>query len=241
MNEAGRRAVVDFPGRFGLLGSLPLPDVDAAIAEIAYCIDHLEVDGFVLLTNVSGIYLGDPVWDPLFGELDRRGARVLIHPTSPVCWEHTSLGRPRPMLEFLFDTTRAVVNLVLSGTVARHPDLRLIIPHAGATLPVIADRVALFSLALGVDASVDVLRDLGGLHYDLAGTPIPRQLNALLAITTLEHLHYGSDFPFTPDFVAALATERLDAAGDPPGSLALALRANTERLFPRLSRMGDKD
>ena len=238
MNEAGRRAVVDHPGRFGLLGSLPLPDVDAAIAEIAYCVDHLAVDGFVLLTNVSGTYLGDPVWDPVFRELDRRGARVLIHPTSPVCWEHTSLGRPRPMLEFLFDTTRAVVNLVLNGTVARHPDLRLIVPHAGATLPVIADRVALFALALDVDASVDVLRDLGELHYDLSGTPIPRQLNALLAITTLEHLHYGSDFPFTPDFVAALATERLDAAGEPPGSLALALRANTERLFPRLSRTG---
>ena len=241
VNEAGRRAVVDFPGRFGLLGSLPLPDVDAAIAEIAHCIDHLDVDGFVLLTNISGIYLGDPVWDPVFRELDRRGARVLIHPTSPVCWERTSFGRPRPMLEFLFDTTRAVVNLVLNGTVARHRDLRLIVPHAGATLPVIADRVALFALALGVDDAVDVLRDLGDIHYDLAGTPIPRQLNALLAITTLEHLHYGSDFPFTPDFVAALATERLDAAGDPPGSLAEALRANTERLFPRIAKMGEDD
>ena len=235
VNEAGRRAVVDHPGRFGLLGSLPLPDVDAAMAEIAHCIDNLHVDGFVLLTNVGGTYLGDPDWDPVFDELDRRGARVLIHPTSPVCWEQTSFGRPRPMLEFLFDTTRAVVNLVLNGTVARHPDLRLIVPHAGATLPVIADRVAGFALLLGADPSIDVLRDLAGLHYDLAGTPIPRQLDALLALTTIDHLHYGSDFPFTPDFVAEIASERLDAAGDPPGSLTDALRANTERLFPRLA------
>jgi predicted TIM-barrel fold metal-dependent hydrolase len=139
------------------------------------------------------------------------------------------------MLEFLFDTTRAVVNLVLNGTVARYPDLRLIVPHAGATLPVIADRVAGFALLLGVDPSVDVVRDLAGLHYDLAGTPIPRQLDALLALTTLEHLHYGSDFPFTPDFVAQMAGERLGTAGDPPGSLTDALRANTERLFPRLT------
>ncbi len=235
VNEAGRRAVVDHPGRFGLLASLPLPDVDAAMAEIAHCIDKLDVDGFVLLTHVGGIYLGEPAWDPVFRELDRRGARVLIHPTSPVCWEHTSFGRPRPMLEFLFDTTRAVVNLVLNGTVARCPNLRLIVPHAGATLPVIADRVAAFSLMLDVDPSVDVIRDLGNLHFDLAGMPIPRQLNALLALTTLDHLHYGSDFPFTPDFVAAMASERLDAAGDPPGSLTQALRANTTRLFPRLA------
>jgi predicted TIM-barrel fold metal-dependent hydrolase len=139
------------------------------------------------------------------------------------------------MLEFLFDTTRAVVNLVLNGTVARYPNLRLIVPHAGATLPVVADRVAAFALMLDVDASVDVLCDLGNLHFDLAGTPIPRQLHALLALTTLDHLHYGSDFPFTPDFVVAMAGERLDSAGDPPGSLTAALRANTERLFPRLA------
>ncbi|HKY16681.1 MAG TPA: amidohydrolase family protein [Microthrixaceae bacterium] len=235
VNEAGRRAVVDHPDRFGLLGSLPISDVDATIAEIAHCTDALAVDGFVLLTNVDGTYLGDPAWEPVFDELDRRGARVLVHPTSPVCWEHTSFGRPRPMLEFLFDTTRAVVNLVLNGTVARHPDLRLIIPHVGATLPVIADRVAGFALMLGVDPSVDVIRDLGGLHYDLSGTPIPRQLNALLALTTIEHLHYGSDVPFTPEFVAAIAREQLESAGDPPGSLTETLRLNTERLFPRLA------
>jgi 6-methylsalicylate decarboxylase len=234
VNEAGRRAVVDHPGRFGLLASLPLPDVDSAIAEIAHCDDRLHVDGYVLLTNVGGTYLGDPSWEPVFDELNRRRARVFVHPTSPACWERTSLGRPRPMLEFMFDTTRAVVNLVLNGTVARHPDIELIVPHAGATLPMIADRVSAFALLLRVDASVDVLRDLGRLHFDLAGFPIPRQLDALLTITTLEHLHYGSDYPFTPELVAATAAVRLDATGVSPGSLLASLRRNTERLFPEL-------
>jgi predicted TIM-barrel fold metal-dependent hydrolase len=131
MNEIGRRAVVDHPGRFGQFASLPLPDVDAAMAEIAYCCDHLDVDGFALLTNVGGTYLGDPSWEPVFHELNRRAARVFIHPTSPACWQHTSFGRPRPMLEFLFDTTRAVVDLVLKGAIARPTDIEFIIPHAG--------------------------------------------------------------------------------------------------------------
>lgn len=234
MNEIGRRAVVDHPGRFGLFGSLPLPDVDAAVAEVAYCRDRLDAAGFVLLTNVGGTYLGDPAWEPLFRELDRRAARVFIHPTSPACWEHTALGRPRPMLEFFFDTTRAVVDLVLNGTVARYPDIEFIVPHAGATLPMVVDRVAVFSRLLDVDAAVDVLRDVGRLHYDLAGFPVPRQLDALLAVTTLAHLHYGSDFPFTPEFAAAMAAERLAAAGEPSGTLMDTLRANTERLFPAL-------
>ena len=239
VNEEGRAVAEAHPGRFGLFASLPLPDLDGSIAEIAYCYDHLGVDGVVMLTNADGTYLGDDALEPVFDELDRRHARVFLHPTSPACWEHTSLGRPRPMIEFLFDTTRAVVNLVLNGTVARHPDIEFIVPHAGATLPVIADRVAAFSLVLDdVDPAADVLRDLGRLHYDLAGFPVPRQLDAILSLTTAEHLHYGSDYPFTPEFVVDLAATTLGAAGDPAGSIAATLTANTRRLFPDWARPG---
>jgi 6-methylsalicylate decarboxylase len=231
VNEAGHRAAVDHPGRFGLLASLPLPDVDAAIAEIAHCCDHLDVAGFAVLTNVGGTYLGDPAFAPVFRELDRRRARLFVHPTSPPCWEHTSMGRPRPMLEFLFDTTRAVVDLVLNGTLAHHPGVEVVVPHAGAALAMVADRVSAFSVLLGVDPAVDVLRDLGRLHFDLAGFPVPRQLDALLTLTTVEHLHYGSDYPFTPEFAVATAAERL---AEREGLLD-TLRANTERLFPTLA------
>src|SRR6185369_12911167 len=154
MNEIGRRAVVDHRGRFGLFAALPLPDVDAAVAEIAHCCDRLRVDGFALLTNVGGTYLGDPSREPVFRELNRRKARVFLHPTSPACWEHTSLGRPRPMLEFFFDTTRTVVDLVCNGTIGRHPDLEVLVPHAGATLPLVADRVNAFAHLLAPDVDV---------------------------------------------------------------------------------------
>ena len=103
----------------------------------------------------------------VFRELGRRGARVLLHPTSPACWEHTSLGRPRPMIEFLFDTPRTVVDLLLNGTIAAKPDLRLIVPHAGAVLPLLADRVSAFAALIAPGA--DVLGDLRRLHFDLAG------------------------------------------------------------------------
>jgi 6-methylsalicylate decarboxylase len=235
VNEEGRRVVVENPGRFGLFASLPLPDVDAAVAEIAHCCKHFDVAGFTLLTNIGGTYLGDASFEPVFRELDRRGAPLFIHPTSPACWEQTSLGRPRPMVEFFFDTTRAVVDLLLSGTVARHPGIEFVIPHAGATLAMVADRVDVFAQLLQIDPEVDVLRDLGRLHFDLAGFPLPRQLDALLTITTVAHLHYGSDYPFTPEFAVATLRERLDAAGDPPGSLLGALRSNSELLFPSLS------
>jgi 6-methylsalicylate decarboxylase len=235
VNEEGRRVVVENRGRFGLFASLPLPDVDAAVAEIAYCCDRLDVAGFTLLTNIGGTYLGDGSFEPVFRELDRRGARLFIHPTSPPCWEHTSLGRPRPMLEFFFDTTRTVVDLVLNGTVARHPGIEFLIPHAGATLPMVADRINIFSQLLQIGPPVDVLCDLGRLHFDLAGFPIPRQLDALLTITTIEHLHYGSDYPFTPEFAVAMLREQLTEADVPSASLLASLRSNTEQLLPSLA------
>lgn len=225
VNEDGQRAVVDHPGRFGLFASLPLPDVDAALAEISYCCEQLAVDGFVVLTNIGGTYISDASFGPIFRELNRRRARVLLHPTSPACWEQTSLGRPRPMLEFFFDTTRAVVDLVLNGVVSANPDLALIVPHAGATLPVVAERVRAFASVLAPD--VDVFSALAGLHFDLAGFAVPRQLDALLTLTTLDHLHYGSDFPFTPESVVAEATRRIDEVD----ALADALAPNTMRLF----------
>ena len=241
VNEDGRRAVADHPGRFGLFAALPAPDIDGSVAEIEYCYDRLGVDGVSLLTNVDGIYLGDPVYEPIFEALDQRRARVFIHPTSPACWEHTSLGRPRPMIEFLFDTTRTVVNLVLNGTVARHPNIEFIVPHAGATLPMIADRVAAFSRVLAdVDEHADVMRELARLQYDLAGFPVPRQLDAILTLTTIEHLHYGSDYPFTPEFVVEMASRSLDGAADQGGSIVGALADNTRRLFPRFDTSTDR-
>jgi predicted TIM-barrel fold metal-dependent hydrolase len=227
VNEAGHRAVVDHPGRFGVLAALPLPDVDRTMAEIAHCADELDVDGFALLTNVDGTYLGDASFAPVFAELNRRHARVLVHPTSPACWEHSSLGRPRPMIEFLFDTTRTIVDLILNGTVAASPDLRLIVPHAGAVLPLLAERVSAFARLLAPD--VDVLADLARLHYDLAGQVSDRQLDALTSIVPDDHLHYGSDVPFTPEPVAAVAAQQLEARAD-------ALRLNTERLFVKGTR-----
>jgi predicted TIM-barrel fold metal-dependent hydrolase len=237
VNEIGHGLVRAHPGRFGLFASLPWPDTDGAIAELEHCYDHLDADGVAMLTHVGDVYLGDRALEPVFDELDRRHARVFIHPTSPPCWERTALGRPRPMIEFLFDTTRAVVNLVLNGTIARHPNIEFIVPHGGAALPVLADRVAAFTFILAdVEPTADVVRDLAGLHYDLAGFPLPRQLDALLALTTFEHLHYGSDYPFTPDFAVERNSDVLSAAGDPPGSMVDALRANTGRLFaPRRS------
>jgi 6-methylsalicylate decarboxylase len=119
VNEAGAAISRDNPERFGHFASLPLPDVPGALDELGYTLDELDCDGITIETNSAGRYLGDDRYEPLYRELNRRRVVVFVHPTSPPCAEATALGRPRPMLEFIFDTTPAVTAIAGAGLMVK--------------------------------------------------------------------------------------------------------------------------
>jgi predicted TIM-barrel fold metal-dependent hydrolase len=239
VNYEGADAVRRHPLRFGLLASLPLPDVDAALEEIRRSHDDLGADGFVLMTNYRGIYLGDPRFDEVMDELDRREALVALHPTSPPRADAVALGRPRPMLEFPFDTTRAVVNLILNGTLRRRPHIRVLVPHVGAALPVLADRVQAFTAAFARDGEpIDVHSELRAMWFDIASEPFPNALAGLLRLVGPERIVYGSDLPFAPQALVERTTERLmetDLLDD--SSLDAVVRSNALALVPRMDEV----
>jgi predicted TIM-barrel fold metal-dependent hydrolase len=216
VNDEGAALVRDAPERFGLLASLPLPHVEEALNELTRAVDELHADGIVLETNSAGHYLSDPRFIPLLEQLDQRGVVVLLHPVSPPEYQAVAFGRPTPLIEFAFETTRAVIDLALCGALDRYPRIRWIITHAGGALPVLAHRVA--ELSSWPEPPVDVLAVLRQLYYDLAGTPLPILLPALIALVGSQRLLYGSDMTFTPvaavkDLAAALQrTELLDGA-----------------------------
>jgi predicted TIM-barrel fold metal-dependent hydrolase len=236
VNEEGAAIVAQHPDRFGLFASLPLPDVQTAIGEIRYALDDLGADGIALETHYRGIYLGAAEFEPVMKELNDRAAVVHVHPTSPACWPQTSLGRPRPMIEFLFDTTRALTSLALNGVLDRHPAVRFIVAHSGAALPVLADRIAAFAFTENPQQPINVLGALRRLYYNVAGFALPRALPALLSLVDTDRLLYGSDYPFTPDWVVSGLAEALagtDVLTDDDG--VLLSRGNAASLFPRLA------
>lgn len=244
VNEDGARTVHDHPGRFGLFASLPLPDIDGSLAEIEHAFDTLHADGVVLLTNARGTYLGDGSLDPVFEELNRRKAVLFMHPTSPFCpvCHGSGLDYPRPMLEFMFENTRAVTNLILSGTLDRFPDVRLIVPHAGSALPVLAERIGSISAALrpGSGSREMVYGHLRRLYYDLAGFPVPTLLRALKDIADPQRVLYGSDWPFTPTPATRQLADALDATDlIEPDWRRRIYRDNALELLPSLAaRLG---
>lgn len=238
VNEFGAGVRAAQPGRFGWLASLPLPDVDASLAEIAYASDELHADGFALLTHGQDAYLGDPSWEPVMAELNRRRAVVFVHPTSPCGCAHVDMGRPAPLLEYLFDTTRAIVNLVLSGVLQRHPEIRWIIPHNGAALPAVVDRVALFQQhILHSPDEIEITHALRRLYYEVGSSaPFPRTAEAARALTSDDHLLVGTDLPYAPPPAVEANLRRLVAgeilAGDGLDRLCHGI---ADFLFPGLT------
>jgi predicted TIM-barrel fold metal-dependent hydrolase len=241
MNEAAAAVVAAHADRFGLFACLPLPDVDGALEEVAFALDQLGADGVVVQTNHSGVYLGDERLSSLLSELDRRGACVFLHPTSPncACGAGPGLRYPRPMMEFMFETTRSVFDFILSGGLDRWPNLRVVVPHGGAAIPVLADRVASMIPMLGLSPGMDAQRlfaSLRQLYYDLAGQPVPRLLSALLTVADADRLLYGSDFPFTPrPLVGRLAALLGETPLFDEAMRAKVSRGNALRLFPRFA------
>ncbi|MFB7601098.1 amidohydrolase family protein [Streptomyces sp. NPDC056160] len=235
VNEFGARVRAEHPRRFGHFASLPLPDVEGALAEAAHALDVLGADGVTVESNHHGVYLGDPRLEPLWEDLDRRGAVVFVHPTSPPHADDLGLGRPRPMLEFLFDTARAAGDLLFRGVLARRPRIRWILTHGGGALPLLADRMELFRTHFGSGPAnaPSAVEQLGRLWYDLAGTPFPRQIPASVAAFGTERLLYGSDYCWTPVEAVLAQVATVDSAPGPTDATTwrdLTTR-NAHRLF----------
>jgi predicted TIM-barrel fold metal-dependent hydrolase len=245
VNEFGAGLAHRHPDRFAHFASLPFPDVAGSLAELCHALDVLGSDGIAVLTNANGVYLGDERYAEVYAELDRRGAAVFVHPVAPPNWQAVAPDLPRPVLEFIFDSARAAAGLALRGVLTRYPDIRWIFSHSGGALPVLAERIELFRGLLpdaaGGPAAPAVPGQLGGLWYDMAGTPFPHAVPALVRAFGDRRLLYGSDYCWTPAPGVLAQVAAIDAAAQPDGDTWRALTArNAERLLPRFRLCQDR-
>ncbi len=212
-NEAAARLKQQHPGRFLFCAALPLPDVSAAIREAVYALDTLKADGIKLATNVGGQYLGAPELDPLFSVLNERKAVVILHPHRPEPVNNQVMAQtPLAMQEYLSETTRAVSNMISRNVLARYPDVKVVVPHCGAYLPLSVPRMKSLTPVMqknGMVGEIDYKANLAALYYDLAGAHSPEVIRMLLTITTPDHLLYGSDYPYVSPQVLTQSLGRM--------------------------------
>ena len=235
-NEYAATIQRDHPGRFGVFASLPLPDVDASLTEIEHALDVLGADGIGLLTSYGDRYPGDPMFAPVFDELDRRGAVVYFHPTNAACSQCLP-EIPAATLDFPFDTTRAIVSLLFGGTFARCRRIRFIFSHAGGTAPFLAERIArLGGLAQFKDKVPNgVVPELARLYYDTALSANWLAFRSLLELVDCSHVLFGSDYPFAPEATMTATVKGLIGLGLDPADLLGIERDNALALFPQFA------
>lgn len=238
VNDYTAQLVARRPDRFGNFATLPLPDVEGALREVAYAFDTLEADGVVVLSNYHDRYLGDPAFEALWAELDRRQAVVFVHPGKPAI--PTMAGIPGPIVDYPFDTTRAAVQLVLNGVLTRYPAIRFILSHAGGFLPYASHRFAELAHAVRPDvpAPEAIIDTFKRFYFDTALSSGPAALPSLHAFAGASHILYGSDFPYAPAQVGASFTAQLDAYDGLSAAEHAAIdQGNALGLFPRLRRL----
>ena len=212
-NEAAARIKKEHPGRFLFCAALPLPNVDAAISEVIYALDTLKADGIKLATNVGGQYLGAPELDTLFSVLNERKAVIILHPHRPVPVNKQVMQQtPLAMQEYLSETTRAVSNMISRNVLARYNNIKVVVPHCGAYLPLAIPRMRSLTPVMQTNkmvGEIDYEANLRALYYDLAGAHSPEVIRMLLTITTPDHLLYGSDYPYVAPQVLTQSLARM--------------------------------
>lgn len=229
------------PSSYGFFASLPdLLNQKEALEEMAYALDHLKADGVILFSRYGSHnhYLGHPDFLPIWTELNRRKAVVFIHPTHAADKNLVNSHLPQPMFDYPHETGRTAIDMILSGTMPLVKDCKIILSHAGGTLPYLTDRVAGMNpytpFRVGKTTS-ELLEEAKQFYFDTALSASPLVLDFLLKFASPGHILFGSDFPNAPRDGIEYFTQSLDNHVGPEMSQVIG-HDNAMALFPRLRK-----
>lgn len=254
-NEFGAQVVRDHSTRFGLFATLPLFDVEGSLQEIAHGYDVLKADGVCFSTSYGNKWVGDPAFAPVMDELNRRRAVAFVHPSAPGFVNDDLMLEPGSVrgksgvqpaaLEFMFDSARSIVSLMLNGVLYRCPNIRFIFCHGGGTLPYIHERL---NHLIGEDPLPDeewttgdgryrskyipngFVNEMRKVYFDVVRVANPANFALLRQVMPADRLLLGTDYPI----VATSETVRhLPGLGLDRSALRGLERDNALTLFPR--------
>ena len=221
-NEYAAKLVSDYKGRFGMFAVVPLPDIDGSLREIEYAMDTLKADGICMYTQNTDEAKGfkdrspgDPYFDPVHQELNRRKAVVYTHPKGPDCCSNLVPGVGGTMIEYGAATSRCIASLIFSGNTTKFPDTTWIFSHGGGVTPYVLERFLTGTAAEIVPGVVTkgqggtgklgdnpknvpngVLYELRKMYYDCAQCSNMVAMRALRTMVPVSQILSGTDFPF---------------------------------------------
>lgn len=231
-NDLYADLVARHPRRFAGFATLPLPHVDAALAEIARSLDQLKLAGITLGTSVGTRSTFDPAFEPMYAELNRREAVVFIHPAglglcSPLLNDYGltwTIGAP-------FEDTMFVLHAIRSQIPVRFPKIKFVVPHLGGALPVIFNRInmsrANFPTPLAELPNVTARR----MWYDTVAQGNKAALRCACELFGTDHLVHGSDYPYQIHDAYLNSVSYVEQSGLPSEDIARILDQNAVKLL----------
>ncbi|HJP81725.1 MAG TPA: amidohydrolase family protein [Candidatus Saccharimonadales bacterium] len=256
----------EHPGRYGAFATLPLPYIESAKQELRYALDELQLDGVMLLSNFEGTYLGDTKFDTVMAELNKRNTVVFVHPgKTPENSAKAALSFPEFMLEFVFDTSRAITNMIVNRIPERYPNIRFIFAHMGGTIPYLLERITLgvvnvrhynpnisasaqekidrVSTVVGRVLPMDIVSErtahvkkaLKSFYFDTAVSSSAPTIQAVKSFTGLTHIVFGTDFSYAPEVVNQISQRLLDKSGLSEDEKRM-VATNAYALFPQFNK-----
>jgi predicted TIM-barrel fold metal-dependent hydrolase len=241
-NEFAAEMTVAHPGRFGSFAVLPVPATDQACAEAIYALDTLHADGVTLWGSCDGVFLGDPRFDELMSELDRRHASVFLQPNIHASSTKLGLNTPPFAVEYACDITRAAVNLIFTGTLERFPRINWILANGGGFLPYAAWRISLANALpeFGELVPQGVMTYLQRFYFETALSSSTASMAVLKELVDPSKILFGSGFPQAS---SDLVGEQIAMLKDSPlwssSELSGIERGHALRLFSRYHVPGE--
>ena len=221
-----------YPDRFAAFAVLPMPHVDASLAELARGLDELGMWGVTITTSVAGIAsMADPRFDPIYEEMNRRGVTLFVHPSGLACGsqELIATGLTWP-LGAPFEDTMCVLELMQAGFTQRFPNIKTIMPHLGGTLPFLTQRLDHMAQRFmpGKGTPSAVARQF---WYDTVNA-YPPALRLAIETFGLDRIVFGTDWPFWKGEAHQLAADYLQQSGLGDAEIAAIDSGHARALFP---------
>jgi predicted TIM-barrel fold metal-dependent hydrolase len=243
INEQLADIVSRHPTRFGAMATIPaLAATDGVLEELTYALDTLKLDGVATTTSTDDIYLGDTRYDSWLEEMNHRGVTLFVHPVPAKAARSLDLGVDVSLLEFMFDTTRMLINMVFGGAKERFSKIKIISTHGGGTIPYLMTRIETLEQVFGPGkgrprlSPAQIREGLASFYYDLTAATSPAQFFALQQMVPSSRLVMGFDNPFMPGWTFPPAIQDMQRwKGFSDRDVSSIGHQNAETLYPALA------
>lgn len=188
-----------YPGRFIGIGTVPLQDVELAIAEMERCVGELGFRGLEIGSNINGLNLSEKVFFPFYQRAEEIGCALFVHPWEMMGEQHMQKYWLPWLVGMPAETSRAICSMIFGGVFEQFPGLRVAFAHGGGSFPATIGRIEHGFLVrpdlVAIDNPVNP-RDYIGRFWIDSLVHDEAAMRFIIQLMGEDRICLGSDYPF---------------------------------------------